>query len=142
MILAWIQSALGPWGSAILQFYLSNSLWINLIIVIYGIWIIFSWSNLKRIRYNLIVSLVSQLNEHQAKISASKSGKKEEPELVVPWQSAIAQVRFPFIAHQMAFWPRRLSVESAQNMLPAVDLIAEAKRIIAVRKQKSRPTRL
>ncbi len=135
MILDWIQSTLGTWGSAVLQFYLANSLWINLIIVAYGAWILLSWTNLKRIRSALIWSLVSQLNGQQAN---AVTGKQETVKPVVPWQSTVAQSRFPFISHHYAFLPRRLSVEAVQRMLPAEDLIAAAEHIIEQQSGKKR----
>ena len=136
MILVYIQAMLGTWGSAVLQFYMAYSLWINLLIVVYGIWIIFAWSNLKRIRHTLIWSLVSQINQQQPKPVPGKPGKKQEPDLDIPWQSTVAGVRFPFVAKQFAFWPRYLSVDSIQQMLPAKDLITEAKRIVILRNRK------
>ena len=126
------------WGSAVLQFYLANSLWINLIIVAYGAWIVLSWTNLKRIRGHLVWSLVSQLDGQQENIA---TGKKETLEPEVPWQSTVAQARFPFIAYQNALLPRRLSVKEVQRMLPAETLTAAAKLIIEQQNRKNRLNR-
>lgn len=138
MILSWIHTFLGAWGTTILDFYNANSLWINLIILAYGAWIVFSWSNLKRIRSILVWSLVQQMNSLQTKAATELTKKMIKQDTVIPWKDAVEQVRFPFVAHQLAFWPRRLSVEAVQTMLPSDDLIVAAKRIIQQQTRKKK----
>ncbi len=138
MILSWIHTMLGTWGSAVLDFYTTNSLWVNLFILAYGVWIVLSWINLKKIRFILVSDLVSQLNNQQVKPVPGKSVKLEKQAMVIPWQSAVEQVRFPFIAHQVSFWPRHKSIKTVQAMLSIDDLTATAKRIFKAQARKKR----
>ena len=135
MVLAVLQGLLGEWGRAVLYFYLANSLWINLIVVAYGVLIVLSWVNLKNIRNSLVWSLVDQLKS-QVEVISGKLAKKEKASLVVPWESAVGKSRFPLVAFQSALVPHRLSIKRVQAMLPMEDLVNDALRILELQKQK------
>ena len=57
MVRAFLDQMLGEFGRSLLVFYETNSLWINLLVVLYGALIVLSWSNLKNIRRALILAL-------------------------------------------------------------------------------------
>ncbi len=122
MLLVWMQSILGQLGVTLLKFYEANSLWLNLIVVAYGAWVVLSWMNLKNIRSALIRALAEQIQ------SETGEEKKERPALIIPWERVVGQARFPFVAQQSALVPRRLSIQTVQAMLPVEDLSAEAVR--------------
>ncbi|HQE17568.1 MAG TPA: hypothetical protein PK607_03625, partial [Aggregatilineales bacterium] len=57
--------------------------------------------------------------------------KRVLKEVDIPWQAAIADVRFPLVAQQMALWPKRKTVEAVQALLPAEDLVKQALEALA-----------
>jgi hypothetical protein len=134
MFRAMIESILGEWGRALLYFYDEYSLWINLVVVIYGMWIVLSWVNLKAIRKSLILSVAAQLKTRPD--STGALSKKELNALIIPWESAIQQARFPFIAQQNGFLPHRISVTKVQSLLPTADLAAEALAMVNLQGKK------
>jgi hypothetical protein len=125
MFRAIIESVLGEWGRAVLYFYDEYSLWINLVVVIYGMWVVLSWVNLKNIRKPLISSIADQLRS-RPEIESKTLSKKQLNSLVIPWESAVRKSRFPYVARQNAFLPRRMTVTEVQALLPIADLVAEA----------------
>jgi hypothetical protein len=129
MIRAIIESMMGQWGRSLMYFYDEYSIWINLAVVLYGIWVVISWVNLKNIRKSILTAIVEQL-QNRPKDSPGSLSKKELSSLVIPWESSIQQARFPFIARQSAFLPRRLSIKQAKEMLPVDDMAAEALKIL------------
>lgn len=132
MIYAIIESYLGPIGRAMLHFYQTNSLAINSVVVLYGLLIVLSWTNLVSIRKRLIGSIVAQMVQSGTLHSRSKV-KCVLSEVDIPWQAAIDDVRFPFVARQTAFWPKRKTVEAVQELLPAEDLAQQALEALAAR---------
>jgi hypothetical protein len=136
MFRAIIESVLGEWGRATLYFYDEYSLWINLVVVIYGMWVVLSWVNLKNIRKPLISSIADQLRS-RPEITSNSLSKKQLKSLVIPWESAVQQSRFPYVARQNAIVPRRMTVPAVQALLPIADLIAEARELIS-RQEKQR----
>jgi hypothetical protein len=129
-MIEWMQNPTGQWGLAVLNFYQSNSLWINLLVLAYGAWVVLSWVNLKNIRKALLMALVDQLRSQVDPISGKVVQIKDSPDLTIPWEGVVGQARFPFIALQSALLPRRVSVKTTQAMLPAKTLIADAVRIL------------
>jgi hypothetical protein len=61
MIRAIIESMMGQWGRSLMYFYDEYSIWINLAVVLYGIWVVVSWVNLKNIRKSILTAIVEQL---------------------------------------------------------------------------------
>ncbi len=125
MVRALIEGMLGPLGTQVLLFYEANSLPINLIVVSYGLVMVLAWSNLVNIRKRLLKSMLAQMLD-QPGIDASAKLKRILREIDIPWESAIGQSWYPFVARQMAFWPRRASVETIQALLPAEELATQA----------------
>lgn len=130
-----ILSMMGTWGEPLLNFYEANSLWINLLVFIYGTVIVLSWVNLKNIRNSLILSLVTQLHS-QAEVALNTPAEKMLTLLAIPWESAINQSRFPLVARQSDLVPHRLSVEAVQAMLPPEMLAKEAFRIFQLQEKR------
>ena len=90
-----VRSVLGPWGSMLLDAYIQNSLWINSILVIYALVVIFSRRNYSRI--------LTQFAQH---LSATNTFKKNQAQHIqkqlqkagIPWDAALGFSSFPFIA--------------------------------------------
>ncbi|HEC24305.1 MAG TPA: hypothetical protein ENI95_15460 [Chloroflexi bacterium] len=125
MVRALVESFLGPIGVQILYFYEEHSLFINSIVLIYGFVMVFSWVNLSGIRKRLIGAMVDQMREHPD-IHAGAKIKRVLREIEIPWESVIDERRYPFVAPQMALWPRRKSVEVVKALLSPEELAAEA----------------
>jgi hypothetical protein len=132
MIRAILESMMGSWGKGLMDFYDANSLWINILVLLYGAWIVLSWINLKRIRSELIVSLAQQLSK-KPNLKTEPLTSEDLARLKVPWEDAVRRARYPFVAYQTALVPRRLSVEAVKSMLTVEDLTGEALRIMQPR---------
>jgi hypothetical protein len=130
MIYALIETYLGPIGAAALHFYQTNALPINSVVVLYGLVIVLSWTNLVSIRKRLVGSIAAQILQNPDLHAGSKA-KRVLKEVSIPWQEAIDDVRFPLVARQSAFWPKRKSIEAVQTLLPAEDLAEQALELLA-----------
>jgi len=129
MVRGLIEGLLGDFGTSILNFYEANSLWINGIILLYGIVIVLSWSNYKSIRRSLVFSTVEQLRQK------SEAELREAParllgSVVIPWDETMKRTWFPLVADQTAFLPRRLNLERLQKILSPEDLVKDAVRVL------------
>ncbi len=125
MVRVFIESMLGTWGVRVLNFYETNSLYINSVVVIYGMVIVLSWSNLVSIRKTLVYEMVMQMKEH-SKINRKSKVKQVLQEISIPWEPTIAKVRFPFVARQASLWPKRLNLENVRSLLPDEELAEQA----------------
>jgi hypothetical protein len=120
----------GQFGTDLLNFYQANALWINLLVLAYGAWVVLSWINLKNIRKVLLLALIDQLRSQVDPASGKVVLKKDGADLVIPWDRVVGQAGFPFIAKQNGLLPHRVSIETARAMLPDDYLVAEAVRIL------------
>ena len=125
MIRAFIESMLGTWGVRVLNFYEANSLYINSVVVIYGMVIVLSWTNLVSIRKVLVYEMVMQMKEHP-KINRKSKTKQVLQEINIPWEETISKVRFPLVARQASLWPKRLNLENVQSLLTPEELAEQA----------------
>jgi hypothetical protein len=131
MVRAFVESLLGEWGRAVLYFYDEHSLAINLVIVLYGMWVVFSWVNLKNIRKHLIIEIAEELRD-RAILPGNSLSNKELKSLSIPWDRVVQKSNFPFVAPQNAFIPRRLSIARIQALLPVPDLVKDALALLKV----------
>lgn len=130
MIYALIETYLGPIGAAALHFYQEYALPINSLVVLYGLVIVLSWTNLVSIRKRIVGSIAAQILQ-SPDLHAGSKVKRVVKEVDIPWQAAVDDVRFPLVARQAAFWPKRKSVEAVQALLPAEDLAKLALELLA-----------
>jgi hypothetical protein len=141
MLRAFIENFMGQFGTTLFNLYAEYSLWINILVVLYGAWIVLSWVNLKNIRSRLIQELAGQLRSQgvtgSSNLSASAEGAKgsgsrmSQRRLDIPWEGVVREARFPFIAHQGALWPKRLSLETVRALLPEEELLEDALQTLA-----------
>lgn len=139
MIRALIETSLGSIGMQIFRFYQENSLLINGIVVLYGALIVMSWTNLASIRKRLVGAIAAQIVSSQT-LNNKSTVKRILSEVDIPWQAALDDVRFPLIAQQTAFWPKKKSVDELKEMLPADELVKRALEILKEHKRKTRRT--
>jgi hypothetical protein len=130
MVRAWIEQLLGAWGTSLLDFYAANSLYINLLVVAYGGVVVLSWMNLKAIRQRLLADLVDQLSR-DPRLGEDARPKKVLSRMTIPYDQAIQQARFPFVAQQTSFLPRRATLAAVQALLPAEELADDALKALA-----------
>lgn len=129
MVRALVEQMLGAWGTALLDFYHANSLYINLVVVLYGGLVVLSWMNLKGIRRQLLEDLAAQL-EKLPEMKEGSPPKNVLRRVKVPWEQAMASRRFPLIAQQTSFLPRRATLEMVRALLPEEELAGEALRMV------------
>ena len=136
MVRGIVEAVLGPYGVQILKLYEANSLWVNSLVVAYGLAIVLSWANLKHIRARLLAALIDQL-ESLPRLDPAAQPAKLLRRVSIPWAEAVRQARFPFVAQQSALWPRRASPESVQALLPPEDLVHDALKALAARRARA-----
>jgi hypothetical protein len=126
----------GQFGTDLLNFYQANALWINLLVLAYGAWVVLSWINLKNIRKALLLDLIDQLRSHVDPASGKVALKKDGADLVIPWERVVGQAGFPFVAKQNGLLPHRVSIETVRAMLPNKSLVEDAIRILRPSQKK------
>jgi hypothetical protein len=129
MVRALVEQMLGAWGTALLDFYDANSLYINLVVVLYGGLVVLSWMNLKGIRRQLVDDLAEQLREIP-NLEAGSPPKNALRRVKIPWERAIESRRFPLVALQTSFLPRRATLETVQALLPEEELAGDALKMV------------
>lgn len=121
MVGPFIEAILGDVGRAILYFYRDNSLIINTLVLIYGLFMFITWNNLVRIYRYLIVEMAKAAHTSE-ELNRKKSNKKIRDIIGVPWEKAVEASPFPFIARMGALIPRRKTVNNLQLLLDEKDL--------------------
>jgi len=121
MIGPFTEAILGEVGRAILYFYRDHAIWINSIVLIYGLFMFATWNNLVRIYRYLIVEMAKAAHTSE-ELNRKKSNKKIRKIIGVPWEKAVTASPFPFIARMGALIPRRKTVENLQLLLDEKDL--------------------
>ena len=94
MVGPFIEALMGDVGRAILYFYRDNALVINVIILIYGVFMFYSWNNLLRIYRFLIVEMAKGAHTSD-ELNRKKSNKKIRKIIGIPWEKAIETSPFP-----------------------------------------------
>ncbi len=121
MIGPFIEGMLGEVGRAILNFYRENSLSINLVVLVYGLLIYASWTNLVRIYRYLITEMAKEAHLSD-ELNRKKSNKKIREIIGVPWEAAIEASPFPFIARLGGLIPKRKTIDNVKFYLDEKDL--------------------
>ena len=101
MLKIMVSLILGSWGLKILEFYIHNSSIINSIVFLYGVFLVFSHVNYKRIT-----------GKWMAKAKDATAAKKKR-KFKIDWEKEIQEnSNFPFIAGNVSLVPRKTSVEN------------------------------
>lgn len=130
----WLLSLSGDWGPLLLDLYFKNSVWINTIVVVYGAFLMLSWWNLRRMRDQLRDEVTRQLEK--------RPGKVDKASLNIPWGDALEASRFPFIAAEWGFLPKRVSMDNLQALIPVDDLLPKPERSLPrVKVTRKRPSK-
>lgn len=121
MVRAFVEGMLGEVGRQILYFYEANALVINAVVLTYGVLIYASWMNLVRIYRFLIVEMATAAHLSE-ELNRKKSNKKIREIIGIPWEKAVEQAPFPFIARTGGLLPKRNTVENLKFYLNEKDL--------------------
>lgn len=121
MVRAFIEATLGEVGRQILYYYETNAYWINVIVLIYGVFMFAAWKNMVRIYRFLIVEMAKEAHTSE-ELNRKKSNKKIRKIIGVPWEKAVEQSPFPFLARIGDLAPKRNTVENLQGYFDEKDL--------------------
>jgi len=140
MVRSFVEYILGDFGRQILYYYEANAFWINIIILIYGLFMFAAWQNLVRIYRFLIVEMAKGAHTSD-ELNRKKSNKKIRKIIGVPWEKAVEQSPLPFIARIGDLAPRRNTIENLKLYFDEKDLADKTLRALQGEKiQKMMPS--
>ena len=117
MIFSFIRATLGTSGTAVLDFYIANSIWINGLIFLYAFVVVLARRAFDLSRQSLIASLQSQYGQQfeQKRLgSVLKTLKKTS----IPWDQALGRSSFPFMTPPDSIWIYPKNLATLQKLLP------------------------
>ena len=115
MIDAFIRSFIGEWGSALLDFYIENSLWINGILLLYVLLIVLSRRNYRIVLYSLCVSLNTKY-QSQVKGKDRNQLVRILNKIEIPWDDALKSSSFPMITSPRGLLPKYKNIKTLQRL--------------------------
>ena len=121
MVRSFIEAILGEVGRQILYYYEANAYWINVIVLIYGVFMFAAWMNMVRIYRFLIVEMAKEAHTSE-ELNRKKSNKKIRDIIGIPWEKAVEQAPFPFLARIGDLVPKRNTIENLQGYFDEKDL--------------------
>ncbi len=140
MVRSFVEYILGDFGRQILYYYEANAFWINIIILIYGLFMFAAWQNLVRIYRFLIVEMAKGAHTSD-ELNRKKSNKKIRKIIGIPWEKAVEQSPLPFIARIGDLAPRRNTIENLKLYFDEKDLADKTLRALQGEKiQKMMPS--
>ena len=111
-----IRSFIGEWGGRILDFYRTNSLWINGLILLYFLNIIFSRRNYRMIIISLVEDLKKTYGNQLKGDNPNQIGRKLK-RMDIPWEQALSTSSFPFVTPPGGFRPYLKNEETFHKLL-------------------------
>ena len=117
MIYAFIRATLGPIGVAVLDFYIANSLWINGLVLLYGLLVVLAQRSFERSCQTLVGDLQSQYGQ-QFQQKSPKSVLNTLKKISIPWDRALGSSSFPLMTPpgSIRIYPK--SLRTFQRFLP------------------------
>jgi len=97
MIFAFVRSLIGSVGREIMDFYLQNSLWINLIILMYA-----GLAALARMNYQKAVYII--ISELAVDLSKKNQSVKSRELERINWEMVRKKINFPLISNPKAMY--------------------------------------
>lgn len=129
-----INNAFGTWGRGIMDFYLSNSLPINVVVVGYGVFLTYLHLRLRPFRQAAIDQTMNIIS------SAGKRGSGPKLYTYVArkldWSAVVAVGEGTLITGRWGLWPVRATTERLQQVIPVEELCRDA---IKEREKKVEP---
>ena len=141
MIDAIVRSFLGNLGSTILDFYNTNSLWINGAILLYALLIILGRSTYSSLLREMTAELLRN-NPGSFKNKSVQSLQNLLSRMELPWKDVISRIQFPFIVPPGKLRLYRKNVEKAEALIPPEILASLIHEQIRNEKQKQTDSKL
>ena len=116
MVNIFIRGMLGTGGSAILDFYLAHSFWINGLILLYALLIVLARRSFEASSQLLIRSLQSKYGPQFEK-RGSAAILKILKKMTIPWDQALGNSSFPFLTPPGSIWIYPRSPVTLQKFL-------------------------
>ena len=123
MIDALVRGALGTTGTRLLDFYIQNSLWINVLLFTYAILVIIARRNYGQVAQSILAEF---LKKHGDKL-ARKSPNEIRALLLkwkIPWENGRHAGWFPFISSPQGILLRLKSDKTFQRIFP-IDVLVQ-----------------
>jgi hypothetical protein len=123
MIDALIRGALGTTGSHLLDFYVQNNLWINAILFVYALLVVFARRNYFQVAQFILDDFIRAHGDNLAK----KNPKQIRGLLLkwkIPWENGMQAGWFPFISSPQSILLRIKSDRTFQKIFP-IDVLVE-----------------
>jgi len=123
MIDALVRGALGTTGSHLLDFYIQNSLWINVLLFTYAILVVVARRNYGKVAQYILAEF---FQKHGDKL-ARKSPNEIRALLLkwkIPWESGMRAGWFPFVSAPQGILLRIKSDRTFQKIFP-IDVLVE-----------------
>lgn len=123
MIDALVRGTLGTTGTALLDFYIQNSLWINVLLFTYAILVVVARRNYGQVAQSILAEF---LKKHGDKL-ARKSPNEIRALLLkwkIPWENGRQAGWFPFISSPQGILLRFKSDKTFQKIFP-IDVLVQ-----------------
>ena len=122
MIDALVRGTLGTTGSHLLDFYIQNSLWINVLLFTYAILVVIARRNYGQVAQHILADFLQKHGDNLAR----KSPKEIRTLLLkwkIPWESGMQAGWFPFISSPQGILLRLKSDRTFQKIFPIDALV-------------------
>ena len=123
MIDALVRKFLGTAGTGLLDFYVQNSLWINVLLFTYAILVVVARRNYGQVAQHILADF---LQKHGDKL-VRKSPNEIRALLLkwkIPWENGMQAGWFPFISSPQGILLRLKSNKTFQKIFP-IDILVE-----------------
>jgi len=123
MIDALVRKFLGTAGSGLLDFYLQNNFWINAILFVYALLVVFARRNYFQVAQSILADFIREHGDNLAK----KSPKQIRGLLLkwkIPWENGVQAGWFPFISAPQSILLCLKSDKTFQKLFP-IDVLVE-----------------
>jgi hypothetical protein len=129
MIRSFVEAMLGDFGRQILYFYEANACVFNSVIVTYGLFMLLAWNNMVRAYRFLIIEVAKEVHLDE-NLSRKSTNKRVRDTLQIPWERAVKQSPFPFLARLGALLPKRMSNETLQMYFDDKEIVDSALKLL------------
>lgn len=122
----WIlNNAFGTWGRGLFDFYFDNSLPINIVVIAYGVVLVFWHVRLRPYR-RAAVEQVAGIMAAAGSLPQALGARHAFVEKRMDWSAINAVGPGALVAGRWGLWPRRVSEDSLKAMLPLAELCRDA----------------
>ena len=123
MIDALIRGTLGTAGTRMLDFYVQNSIWINALLFVYAILVVFARRNYLQFARHILADFIQKHGDKLTK----KSPREIRALLLkskIPWENGMQAGWFPFISFPQGILLRFKSNRTFEKIFP-IDVLVE-----------------